>query len=335
MVVGKAAQALSGAPKAREPGGMGLATTSVSKATAGRTWQSLVGGARSPAAGRSKIWLDGKRPITLDRSAKQIGAPQAWRQGLTGAGVTVAVLDSGYDATHPDLKDVVTRSRNFSDEPDVTDGIGHGTHVASIVAGAGERYRGVAPGAKIALGKVGGEYASESAILAGMEWAAAEVEAKIINMSIGGPDTPGIDPLEHAVNTLSARTGALFVIAAGNDGAPGSVSSPGSADAALTVGAVDGSDRMAEFSSRGPRLGDHAIKPEVTAPGVGIMAAAAQGTADGPYVGQHRRSDRPPRLRGRIALPAGWFLQRREPRWPRRSRPASQASDSRTAVPVR
>ncbi|WP_461012903.1 S8 family serine peptidase [Streptosporangium sandarakinum] len=254
---------------------------------------------------------------------------------MTGAGVTVAVLDSGYDATHPDLKDVVTRSRNFSDEPDVTDGIGHGTHVASIVAGAGERYRGVAPGAKIALGKVGGEYASESAILAGMEWAAAEVEAKIINMSIGGPDTPGIDPLEHAVNTLSARTGALFVIAAGNDGAPGSVSSPGSADAALTVGAVDGSDRMAEFSSRGPRLGDHAIKPEVTAPGVGIMAAAAQGTADGPYVGQHRRSDRPPRLRGRIALPAGWFLQRREPRWPRRSRPASQASDSRTAVPVR
>ncbi|MGI5289758.1 S8 family serine peptidase [Nonomuraea polychroma] len=307
---GKAAQALSGARKAKKLAGLGLAATSVSKATAGQTWQSLVGGARSLAAGKSKIWLDGKRPITLAQSVKQIGAPQAWQQGLTGAGVTVAVLDSGYDATHPDLKDVVTQSRNFSDEPDITDNVGHGTHVASIVAGAGEKYRGVAPGAKIALGKVGGEYASESALLAGMEWAAAEVKAKIINMSIGGPDTPGIDPLEHAVNTLSSRTGALFVIAAGNDGAAGSVSSPGSADAALTVGAVDKSDQMAEFSSRGPRLGDHAIKPDVTAPGVDIMAAAAQGTADGPYVAHSGTSMAAPHVAGAAAI-----LAQRHPGW--------------------
>ncbi|WP_433519511.1 S8 family serine peptidase [Nonomuraea sp. CA-143628] len=307
---GKSAQALSGTRKAKEFAGLGLATTSVSKATAGQTWQSLVGGARSLAAGKSKIWLDGKRPVTLDQSVKQIGAPQAWQQGLTGAGVTVAVLDSGYDATHPDLKDVVTQSRNFSDEPDITDNIGHGTHVSSIVAGAGEKYRGVAPGAKIALGKVGSEYMSESAILAGMEWAAAEVKAKIINMSIGGPDTPGIDPLEHAVNTLSARTGALFVIAAGNDGVPGSVGSPGSADAALTVGAVDKSDKMAEFSSRGPRKGDHAIKPDVTAPGVDITAAAAQGTAGGPYVAYNGTSMAAPHVAGAAAI-----LAQRHPDW--------------------
>ncbi|MEU5866897.1 S8 family serine peptidase [Nonomuraea sp. NPDC047529] len=307
---GKAAPALSGTRKAKEFAGLGLAGTSVSKATAGQTWQSLVGGARSLAAGKSKIWLDGKRPITLDRSVKQIGAPQAWQQGLTGSGVTVAVLDSGYDATHPDLKDVVTQSRNFSDEPDITDNVGHGTHVASIVAGAGEKYRGVAPGAKIALGKVGGENISESAMLAGMEWAAVEVKAKIINMSIGGPDTPGIDPIERAVNTLSARTGALFVIAAGNDGAPGSVSSPGSADAALTVGAVDKSDKMAEFSSRGPRNGDHAIKPDVTAPGVDIMAAAAQGTADGPYVAHSGTSMAAPHVAGAAAI-----LAQQHPDW--------------------
>ncbi|WP_084517248.1 S8 family serine peptidase [Microtetraspora niveoalba] len=307
---GKTAQTLSGTRKATELAGLGLAVTSVSKATAGQTWQSLVGGARSLAAGKSKIWLDGKRPTTLDQSVKQIGTPQAWQQGLTGAGVTVAVLDSGYDATHPDLKDVVTQSRNFSDEPDITDGVGHGTHVSSIVAGAGEKYRGVAPGAKIALGKVGGEYASESAILAGMEWAAAEIKAKIINVSIGGPDTPGIDPLEHAVNTLSARTGALFVIAAGNDGVPGSVSSPGSADAALTVGAVDKSDQLAPFSSRGPRLGDHAIKPDVTAPGVDIMAAAAQGTADGPYIAHSGTSMAAPHVAGAAAI-----LAQRHPDW--------------------
>ncbi|MFG3437340.1 S8 family serine peptidase [Nonomuraea sp. NPDC047897] len=307
---GKAVQALSGARKTEELARLGLASTSVPKATAGRTWQSLVGDTRSLAAGKSKIWLDGKRPLTLDRSVQQIGAPQAWQQGLTGAGVTVAVLDSGYDATHPALKDVVTQAKNFSDEPDITDGVGHGTHVASIVAGAGEKYRGVAPGAKIALGKVGGEYAGESAILAGMEWAVTEVKAKIINVSIGGLDTPGIDPLEHAVNTLSARTGALFVIAAGNDGVPGSVNSPGSAEAALTVGAVDRSDRMADFSSRGPRLGDHAIKPDVTAPGLDIMAAAAQGTADGPYIAHSGTSMAAPHVAGAAAI-----LAQRHPDW--------------------
>ncbi|MEU1390711.1 MULTISPECIES: S8 family serine peptidase [unclassified Nonomuraea] len=307
---GKPAQTLSGTRKAKEFAGLGLAATSVPKVSAGQTWQSLVGGARSLAAGKSKIWLDGKRRITLDQSVKQIGAPQAWHQGLTGAGVTVAVLDSGYDATHPDLKDVVTQSRNFSDEPDITDHVGHGTHVSSIVAGAGAKYRGVAPGAKIAFGKVGGEYPSESALLAGMEWAAAEVKAKIINMSIGGPDTPGVDPLEHAVNTLSARTGALFVVAAGNDGTPGSVNSPGSADAALTVGAVDKSDQMAGFSSRGPRLGDHAIKPDVTAPGVDITAAAAQGTAEGPYVAHSGTSMAAPHVAGAAAI-----LAQRHPDW--------------------
>ncbi|MFB9630487.1 S8 family serine peptidase [Nonomuraea helvata] len=307
---GNAAKAVSGVQAAKELAGLGLAGMSVPKAKAGQTWQGLVGSARSLAAGKSKIWLDGKRPFTLDQSVKQIGAPQAWQQGLTGAGVTVAVLDSGYDATHSDLKDVVTQSRNFSDEPDITDHIGHGTHVSSIVAGAGEKYRGVAPGAKIALGKVGGEYASESALLAGMEWAAAEVKAKIVNMSIGGLDTPGIDPLEQAVNTLSARTGALFVIAAGNDGTPGSINSPGSADAALTVGAVDKSDQLAEFSSRGPRMGDHAIKPDVTAPGVNIMAAAAQGTADGPYVAHDGTSMAAPHVAGAAAI-----LAQRHPDW--------------------
>ncbi|GAA2214813.1 hypothetical protein GCM10009850_102790 [Nonomuraea monospora] len=219
------------------------------------------------------------------------------------------MLDSGYDATHPALKDV-TQAKNFSDEPDITDGVGHGTHVASIVAGAGEKYRGVAPGAKIALGKVGGEYAGESAILAGMEWAATEVKAKIINVSIGSLDIPGIDPLEHAVDTLSARTGALFVIAAGNDGVPGSVSSPGSAEAALTVGAVDRSDRMADFSSRGPKLGDHAIKPDATAPGLDIMAAAAQGTADGPYAAHSGTSMAAPHVAGAAAI-----LAQRHPDW--------------------
>ncbi|MGW6461465.1 S8 family serine peptidase, partial [Streptomyces sp. NPDC055078] len=85
-----------------------------------------------------------------------------------------------------------------------------------------------------------------------------------------------VDPLEAAVDRLSAEKGVLFAVASGNEG-PGTVGSPGTADSALTVGAVDGQDRLAGFSSGGPRMGDGAIKPDVTAPGVDIAAAAAKG----------------------------------------------------------
>ncbi|MFF3670021.1 S8 family serine peptidase [Microtetraspora malaysiensis] len=290
---------------------LGMGALRVPKADTAKTWKDLVNGPRALAAGKSRLWLDGRREFTLDRSVSQIGAPEAWKQGMTGEGVTVAVLDSGYDPDHPDLKQVVTQSRNFSDAPDIRDNVGHGTHVASIIAGAGEKYRGVAPGAKIAVGKIGEEGITDSALLAGMEWAAVEVKAKIVNMSLGAPDTPDLDPVEQAVNTLSERTGVLFVVAAGNEGSNRqTISSPGSADAALTVGAVDKSDRMAEFSSRGPRLGDHAIKPDVTAPGVDIMAAAAAGTADGPYVSHDGTSMAAPHVAGAAAI-----LAQRHPDW--------------------
>ncbi|MET7951634.1 S8 family serine peptidase [Micromonospora sp. NPDC005324] len=85
----------------------------------------------------------------------------------------------------------------------------------------------------------------ESAILAGMQWAAVDQHADVINMSLGGPNTPEIDPLEAAVDSLTAQTGALFVIAAGNVGSDGSVASPSTADAALSVGAVDRDDLLA------------------------------------------------------------------------------------------
>ncbi|WP_217146868.1 S8 family serine peptidase, partial [Streptomyces sp. AC627_RSS907] len=143
------------------------------------------------------------------------------------------------------------------------------------------KYRGVASGAKILDGKILNDegFGDDSGIVAGLEWAAAE-KADVVNLSLGGTDQPGLDPLETAVNKLSAEKGVLFAIAAGNGGELGSstVSSPGSADAALTVGAVDKADKLANFSSRGPRVGDGAVKPDVTAPGVDIGAAAAPGS---------------------------------------------------------
>jgi subtilisin family serine protease len=273
----------------------------------GTAWQSV------RTAGVRKVWLDGKRQASLDRSVPQIGAPEAWKAGYTGEGVKVAVLDTGVDQTHPDLASRQVAEKNFSDAEDNVDRFGHGTHVASIIAGTGAKsggkYKGVAYDAQILDGKVLNDNGSglESWIIAGMQWA-ADQGAKVVNLSLGGSDGPDVDPLEEAVNTLSAKTGTLFVIAAGNSG-PGeeSVGSPGSADAALTVGAVDREDNLASFSSRGPRIGDAAIKPDITAPGVGIVAAkAAEGrigtpAADG-YVALDGTSMATPHVAGSAAL---------------------------------
>ncbi len=243
------------------------------------------------ATGIAHVWLDGRRQPALDHSVPQIGAPTAWAAGYTGAGVSVAVLDTGIDATHPDLTGKVVAEQNFSADPDPSDTVGHGTHVASIIAGTGAAsgglYRGVAPDATLYDGKVCESFGcEESAILAGMQWAAADNHARVVNVSLGGGDTPDIDPLEAAVNSLTATYGTLFVIAAGNAGPDdGTVGSPGSADAALTVGAVDRDDQLAYFSSRGPRVGDDAMKPDITAPGVDIVAARGAGTQLGEPVG--------------------------------------------------
>jgi subtilisin family serine protease len=252
-------------------------------------WDAVTNGDRT-ASGIAHVWLDGVRRVSLDKSVAQIGAPKAWAAGYDGKGVKIAVLDTGVDATHADLKDQVVASKNFTKAPDATDKYGHGTHVASIAAGTGAKsggkLKGVAPGADILNGKVLDDtgYGDDSGILAGMEWA-AEQGADVINMSLGGPDSPEVDPLEAAVDKLSADKGVLFAIAAGNAG-PESVGSPGTADAALTVGAVDDKDQLADFSSTGPRLGDGAIKPDVTAPGVDITAAAAPGSVIDQEVGQ-------------------------------------------------
>ncbi|MFJ2767578.1 S8 family peptidase [Streptomyces sp. NPDC087300] len=258
-------------------------------------WKALTSeqaGVRTTASGIAHVWLDGIRKASLDKSVKQIGADKAWDAGYDGKGVKIAVLDTGVDATHPDLKDQVAAEKNFTGSADAKDHYGHGTHVASIAAGTGAKsggkFKGVAPGAKLISGKVLSDegYGEDSEIIAGMEWAAAE-KADVVNLSLGGGDTPGVDPLEATVNKLSADKGILFAIAAGNDGMPGSVGSPGSADAALTVGAVDDDDKLADFSSQGPRVGDGAIKPDVTAPGVDITAAAAPGSVIEKEVGQN------------------------------------------------
>ncbi|MDP4509312.1 S8 family peptidase [Nonomuraea turcica] len=264
----------TGAVKEQSLPSVNGAALEVAKNKADDFWDSIVReGSAKLDGGLSGIWLDSKVSAVLDQSVPQIGAPQVWAAGFNGAGVQVAVLDTGIDDTHPDLAGRVKKSKNFTEDPDVYDDHSHGTHVASTIAGNGDRHKGVAPAADLFIGKVlnhDGD-GTESDIIAGMEWAVAE-GADIVNMSLGGDPTDGTDPLAQAVNRLSA-SGTLFVIAAGNNGRSQTVTSPASASAALSVGAVDGADALASFSSRGPRLGDYAIKPEITAPGVDIDAA--------------------------------------------------------------
>ncbi|MEV7995367.1 S8 family peptidase [Streptomyces sp. NPDC086077] len=252
----------------------------------GTFWKTLHRGTMSDAARAEvtpRIALDGKVKAVLDRSTAQINAPTAWNAGYEGQGVKVAVLDTGIDAGHRDLADRIAGAKDFSGSGHTGDPFGHGTHVASTVAGTGaasggER-RGVAPKAELLIGKVLDDngWGAESGIIDGMEWAADE-GAKVVNMSLGADIlTDGTDSMSLALNSLTASTDTLFVVAAGNSGPHQyTVGTPGAADAALTVGAVDRNDSLASFSSRGPRHGDNAVKPDVTAPGVGIVAARAK-----------------------------------------------------------
>jgi subtilisin family serine protease len=249
------------------------------------------------AAGRlrggvTRIWLDRVVKVVLDQSVHQIGAPAAWAAGYDGSGVTVAVIDTGIDPHHPDVAGKIVASENFTDEPDVTDGHGHGTHVASIAVGTGAAsdgtFTGVAPGASLMVAKAlrADGTGQTSWVIDAMEWAATN-GADIINLSLGSEPTDGTDPASLAVDALSEQTGALFVVASGNDFQDQHVLAPGTASSALTVGAVNRQDVIPSFSNRGPRRGDAAVKPELTAPGVGIAAARAAGTSMGRPVDEH------------------------------------------------
>jgi subtilisin family serine protease len=289
-------------------GRLGLVKRDIPKTEAAGEWRKL-SGARIAQAG--KVWLNGRVRPTLDRSVAQVGAPQAWRAGLRGDGVKVAVLDTGYDGGHPELKSQVEAAADFTGEGDAgVDADGHGTHVASTIAGVGDRYTGVAPGARLLVGKVLGRNGGrEDWVLSGMQWA-VDQGAKVVNMSLGGGVSDGNDLMSQTVNRLSESTGALFVVAAGNSGAASTVGSPGSADRALTVGSVTKDDRLSAFSSRGPRVGDFGLKPEITAPGSDIVAARAAGTLPSGAVDErHARlsgtSMATPHVAGAAAILAG------------------------------
>ncbi|MFJ8441646.1 S8 family serine peptidase [Kitasatospora griseola] len=307
------------------------------KDDAARTWNQLIGPDGKGRDGLTRLWLDRKVRTTNDAETRQIGAPAAWAAGLGGQGVKVAVLDTGIDDQHPDLAGQVDARRNFTADAvdeDVHDAVGHGTFVASEIAGTGKasggKERGVADQARLLVGKVLDDNGSgtEAQIIAGMQWA-ADSGADVVSMSLGSPEpTDCTDPMSVAAQRIAEQSKALFVVAAGNLGQYQSVSSPGCAPAVLTVGAVDGKDNTASFSSHGSVTGSHTLKPEIAAPGVDVKGAAAGGRGVYAYTSMSGTSMATPLVAGSAAL-----VKQRHPEWNAAQLKAALVSSALATVP--
>ena len=241
-----------------------------------------------------RIFQDLPVRALLDTSIPQIGVPRLWAEGLTGEGIKIGIVDSGVDASHPDLQGRIADVTDLTGEG-LEDKHGHGTHVSSVAAGSGAasagRYRGAAPEATLYSAKVlraNGE-GMMSDVMAGIEWAVAQ-RVQVISLSLGG--TGPCDGTDALCETCDAAVdaGVVLCVAAGNDGPdPYSVGSPGCARKVITIGAVNDQDRIPDFSARGPTA-DGRAKPDLLLPGVDIVAARASGTSMGTVMDQYYTS---------------------------------------------
>jgi len=227
------------------------------------------------------VEYDAETRIVLAQSALQIKANRVWLEhGIEGKNIRIAVLDTGIDNNHQDLQNVILE-KDFTGEG-TDDEHGHGTHVASIIAGSGKSsaglYKGIASKASLmdikVLNKQGSGRLSDT--IAGIEYAVIN-NADVISMSLGAIiPCNGLDATSLA-SDVAVKKGIVVVVAAGNSGPlPGTIGSPGCAREVITVGAVDHLDKIAVFSSRGPTL-DGRVKPDIVAPGVLITAAKSGG----------------------------------------------------------
>jgi subtilisin family serine protease len=198
----------------------------------------------------------------------------------TGAGISVAVLDTGFDLAHPDFAGREITARSFVPDEEPQDGHGHGTHCVGTSCGPtqpgeGRRY-GVACGAHIHVGKVLSNQGSgtDTNILAGLSWAIAN-GCRVISMSLGA-DVRTVSTAYETVGRRALDAGTLIVAAAGNNasrrfGNPGFVGIPANSPSIMAVAAVDSRLAIAPFSARsGLAAGG---KVDVAGPGVGVYSS--------------------------------------------------------------
>lgn len=261
----------------------------------------------------------------MERVRNQIGYEKAFKQGLTGNGIGIGVLDSGV-FLHEDLKDRVKGFKDFLYNQKMPyDDLGHGTHVCGIVAGSGRvsrgKYQGIAPGCNLYVGKVldksgNGEL---SILMEGLEWLLDNKDnfnLRLINVSVGtkqeSENSKTIDLHEHEnkekrimeISDKICESGIILVTAAGNFGpTPRSISLLGQSPKTIAVGCHDGDFRVKgkkmceEYSGRGPSAWG-IKKPDIVAPGTEIISCS-RGKG---YVAKSGTSMAAPIISGALAL---------------------------------
>ncbi len=240
---------------------------------------------RSGAIGEEKVASD--TAVMHNAFIDSMNLDEIHASGITGKGVGVCVIDSGI-ASHSDLAEPVAWkdfTKDASESPN--DRMGHGTMVAGLIAGQGVEshgdIKGIAPGVDLIGAKIG----KVSEGITALQWAIENKDKyniRVINISMGDKPSSFVhgDPWVKAVEK-AVDAGIAVVVAAGNEGPDSStITTPGTAGKAITVGALDdrqtvafGDDDVAELSSRGPtKSGLH--KPDVLAPGVNIISTLAE-----------------------------------------------------------
>ena len=255
---------------------------------------------------------NGSATAVLDYHNETVNAPVAWAQGLNGTGIGVAVIDSGMidiPDFHGQNGNLVVFSQNFvgGTSGSANDQYGHGSHVAGIIAGTGAKstgnqyfytFRGVADNVSLVNLRVLDQngQGTDSQVIAALQMAVqlkSTYNIRVINLSLGRPvyESYTKDPLDQAVEA-AWKAGIVVVVAAGNDGRDnsektngyGTITAPGNDPYVVTVGAMNtlgspnrAGDVIASYSSKGPTLYDHLIKPDLVAPGNRVISLYTAG----------------------------------------------------------
>ena len=253
----------------------------------------------------------------MNQARKSIHCEDLDTMGLTGAGVGVAVLDTGI-YPHEDFENRIMDFKDFvRRRPGPYDDNGHGTHIAAMIGGNGAssdgRYRGVAPGCGLIAVKVldfrGNGFASD--VLAGLRWIRENKEKygiRVVNISVGSLSRKDMSENSVLVRGVDAAwdDGLVVVVAAGNHG-PGrmTITTPGISRKVITVGCSDDykevevmGNRMVDYSGRGPTMACIS-KPDLVAPGSGIISCCNQ---PGQYMPKSGTSMSTPLVSGAVAL---------------------------------